>query len=77
MIKLNYVEHIDYGYIRKEILLDPELYSDCENRDEVIDMIWDDIDQYISHGDVHIKDSDADIDITDEFWDEWEKFRKK
>lgn len=75
MIKMDYVKRIYSSWVKKEILLDPKLYSDCESREEVMDMIWDDIDEQINYGDVNVKDSDDDFRIPCEFWDEWNKLK--
>lgn len=77
MIKANYTEKIYSSWIDKEILLNPESYISCEDRVEVIDMVWDNVDSQISYGDVDISDSDRDLDIPDAFWTEWEKLKKE
>ena len=69
----NFTTNILYGWASIECELDPKKYLYCEDEDEMIDCVTEDLAESIDYGDINVKDSDS--DIPEEFIKEWKKLK--
>lgn len=69
----NFVE----AYADSELELNPENYLYCDDEDELKDAIEDDLYDVMLTGDVEYDYSESEIDIPDEFIEEWKRLKNE
>lgn len=73
-----YIDAEMVSRVRKKYELDPKDYIDCEDEDELYDVIEDSLRERFSNGNSNYYDIDFDpIDLSDEFIYEWEQLKKQ
>lgn len=71
----SFTNNILYGWALIECELDPKKYLYCEDEDEMIDCVTEDLAESIDYGDINVKNSDSDCDIPKGFIEEWKKLK--
>lgn len=64
------------SYVESELILDPEDYLYCETEDELRLMVELDLNDAMNIGNVYWEDSENNIEIPDEFIEEWKHLKK-
>ena len=63
------------AWVESALHLDPADYLECEDVDELRDMVRDELYDSCDTGDVQWKDGDTDIEISSDFITEWKSLK--
>lgn len=66
---------VHWGYIEKNLKLDPMDYIEYDDIDDIRAAIYDEIWDTINTGDLDVDQSELNYELPDEFIDEWEELK--
>lgn len=72
--RIEFKKTISEAYIETERTLNPEDYLECEDEEELEDMVIEDILNTLDYGDINVEESKSELDL-DEFIAEWKSLK--
>ena len=72
---ISYTKYITRARVNVDFSLSPKDFLECEDEDELKDMVKEHIWDNVEYGDVEVDDSESEFDIPDEFIKEWKSLK--